>query len=233
MQTLLLIFDIMGTLAFAVSGALVAIRRRMDLFGVAVLAIVTATGGGILRDLLIGHLPPQAFRNPLYVAISAGAGLVCFLVMYIHPRLPQKVAAAYDMMMFIFDTVGVAAFTVDGVAVALVGGYRDNLFLTVFLGVTTGVGGGMIRDVLASRVPEVLQKHVYALASIFGAVVFAVLTVCGVDDQIGLICGFAAIVLLRILAAHFRWNLPKIGKGRLPLRYPERQPDSPDDHPED
>ena len=215
----------MGTLSFAISGALVAIRRRMDLFGVAVLAIVTATGGGILRDLVIGHLPPQAFIDPLYVAIAAGAGLVCFLVMFIHPRLPQRVATAYDMMMFAFDTVGVAAFTVDGVAIALVSGYRENLFLTVFLGVTTGVGGGMIRDVLASRVPEVLQKHVYALASIFGAVVAGVIIRCGADDQIGIICGFASIVLLRILAARFRWNLPKIDKKKLPLKYPVRQDD--------
>ena len=232
MQTVLLIFDIMGTLSFAVSGALVAIRRRMDLFGVAVLAIVTATGGGILRDLLIGHLPPQAFRDPLYVAIAAGAGLVCFLILFFHPRLPQKVATAYDLVMFWFDTLGVAAFTVDGIAVAIVEGHEDNLFLMVFLGVTTGVGGGMIRDVLASRVPEVLQKHVYALASIFGAVI-TVLIRCGVDDQSGMICGLAAIVLRRVLAARFRWNLPKIGKGRLPLKFPERQSDDADDEREE
>ena len=90
MQILLLIFDIMGTLSFAVSGALVGIKRKMDIFGVTVLAIVTATGGGILRDIIVGHLPPQAFLNPCYVALSAAAGLVCFLVMCFHPRLPDK-----------------------------------------------------------------------------------------------------------------------------------------------
>lgn len=215
MQTILLIFDILGTLAFAVSGALVAIRRRMDLFGVAVLAIVTATGGGILRDLIVGHLPPQAFLDPRYVAISAGAGLICFLVMYLHPRLPHKVAAAYDWIMFAFDTLGVAAFTVDGVIVAIESGYRDNIFLLVFLGVITGVGGGMIRDVLASRVPEVLQKHIYALASILGALVAGILAKYSVDEQLSMICGFAAIVLLRILAAVFRWNLPRVDKTKL------------------
>ena len=216
MQTILLVFDTMGTLSFAVSGALVAIRRRMDVFGVTVLAIVTATGGGVFRDIIIGRFPPQAFIDPLYVAIAAGAGLVCFLVMYFHPRLPHKVAAAYDMVMFCFDTLGVAAFTVDGVAVALSGGYKDNLFLSVFLGVITGVGGGLIRDILASRIPEILQKHVYALASILGALVAGGLTYFGIHEQIGVICGFGSIVLLRVLAAVFKWNLPRVGRAQLP-----------------
>ena len=190
MQTMLMIFDILGTVAFAVSGALVAIKRRMDIFGVAVLAIVTATG----------------------VSIAAGVGLLCFLVMYFHPRMPEKLTTAYDMMMFIFDTLGVAAFTVDGVAVGKSSSFGGNWFLLVFLGVITGVGGGMIRDILASRVPEVLQKHVYALASIIGALITGIMTIYGIDEQISVICGFAAIVLLRILAARFRWNLPRVGK---------------------
>ena len=228
METILLIFDIMGTLAFAVSGALVGIRRRMDVFGVTVLAIVTATGGGILRDLVIGHVPPEAFRNPMYVGIAAGAGLLCFLVAYFHPQMPDKLAKTYDAVMFWFDTLGVAAFTVDGAAVAISGGYRDNLFLLVFLGVITGIGGGMIRDVLASVVPEVLKKHVYALAAILGALVFGILTICGVDDQIGMICGFIVIVLLRILAAHFRWNLPKVGNRRAKNARPEDKTDASD-----
>ena len=220
----MLVFDILGTLAFAVSGALVAIRRRMDLFGAIVLAIVTATGGGILRDILIGKLPPQAFLHPRYVAIAAAAGLVSFLVMYFHPELPHKVATAYDRLMFCFDTLGVAAFTVDGVVIAVEAGHRDNLFLVVFLGVITGVGGGMIRDVLASRVPEVLQKHIYALASIFGALIAGILALFGADEQIGMICGFAAIVLLRVLAARFRWNLPRAGK-RKPHTHPDESQD--------
>lgn len=228
METILLIFDIMGTLAFAVSGALVGIRRRMDIFGVAVLAVVTATGGGILRDLVIGHVPPEAFRNPMYVGIATGAGLLCFLVLYFRPQLPEKLAKTYDVLMFWFDTFGVAAFTVGGAAAAITFGYRGNLFLLVFLGVITGVGGGMIRDVLASVVPEVLKKHVYALASILGALVFGILEVCGVDDQIGMICGFVVIVLLRFLAAHFRWNLPKVGNRWAKNARPEDKTDAPD-----
>ncbi len=217
MQTLLLIFDIMGTLSFAVSGALVGIKRKMDIFGVIVLAIVTATGGGIVRDLIVGHIPPQAFLSPYYVAVAAATGLVCFLVMFNHPQLPVKVSAAYDMIMFWFDTLGVAAFTVDGVAVAIAEGYGRNLFLMVFLGVITGVGGGLIRDIFASRIPEVFKKHVYALASILGAVIAGVLARYGVDNETGLLFGFAAVVLLRFLAARFRWNLPKV-EGEKPVQ---------------
>ena len=181
LQTMLMIFDILGTVAFAVSGALVAIKR-------------------------------DALLYPRYVSIAAGVGLLCFLVMYFHPRMPEKLTTAYDMMMFIFDTLGVAAFTVDGVAVGKSSSFGGNWFLLVFLGVITGVGGGMIRDILASRVPEVLQKHVYALASIIGALITGIMTIYGIDEQISVICGFAAIVLLRILAARFRWNLPRVGK---------------------
>jgi uncharacterized membrane protein YeiH len=126
--------------------------------------------------------------------------------------MPEKLTTAYDMMMFIFDTLGVAAFTVDGVAVGKSSSFGGNWFLLVFLGVITGVGGGMIRDILASRVPEVLQKHVYALASIIGELITGIMTIYGIDEQISVICGFAAIVLLRILAARFRWNLPRVGK---------------------
>ena len=205
----------------------------MDVFGVIVLAIVTATGGGIFRDLVIGKLPPQAFMNPRYVAIAAAGGLICFLVMYFHPRLPQKLATAYDRLMFCFDTLGVAAFTVDGVVIAIEAGHRDNLFLVAFLGVTTGIGGGMIRDILASRVPEVLQKHVYALASIIGALIAGVLVLCGLDEQLGMICGFAVIVILRVLAAKFRWNLPRVGKYSIPPKSTVQEPElSDDDHTE-
>ena len=224
MQTLLMIFDILGTVAFAVSGAIVGVRRRMDILGVTVLAVVTATGGGILRDIMVGQLPPQALLHPRYVAISAAVGLICFFVMCFHPSPPQKAAAAYDMVMFCFDTLGVAAFTVDGAAVASACGYSDNLFLTVFLGVITGVGGGVIRDILASRVPEIFVKHVYALASIIGAVVTAVSVSFGLNEQTGTICGFAAIVLLRILAARFRWNLPRVGRSGLPEKAGSESP---------
>ncbi len=213
MLNIMLVLDMLGTIAFAISGALVGIRHRMDWFGVNVLAIVTATGGGILRDIIIGDHPPVMFRNPIYVLVAAITANVVFVVMYFHPRRPKRLSAVYDMLMFVFDTLGVAAFTVDGVMLGVAHGYKHNLFLLVFLGVMTGVGGGMIRDVLADQMPDVLRKHVYAIASILGAVVTGFIVRQFDMRRTGIIAGFCVVVLLRVLASHFKWNLPKV---RLP-----------------
>lgn len=210
MQTILFIMDCLGTTAFAVAGALVGVRKRMDLFGVLVMAIVSSTGGGVIRDLMIGNLPPTSFLAPRFVTIAAVTGSAVFLFLYLHPHMPQRVADAYDHILFCFDTLGVAAFTVDGIVVGINHGYRENLFLLVFLGVVTGVGGGVIRDLLANRMPDILKKHIYAIASIVGGLVISAAFCVGISDQISLIAGFVTIVILRVLAARLRWNLPKI-----------------------
>ena len=209
MDRLLMLLDLLGTIAFAVSGALVGIRRDMDIFGVNVLAIATATGGGLMRDLIIGDTPPVMFRNPFYVLIAVIAANMVFVIVRFHPHWPKRLAAFYDLLMFGFDTLGVAAFTVDGVMIGVANGYRDNLFLVVFLGVITGVGGGMLRDILANRMPDVLRKHVYALASIAGGIAAGLLVQRTGTEELGVIAGFLVVVLLRLLAAHYRWNLPK------------------------
>lgn len=203
--------DLLGTVAFAVSGALVAIRRRMDIFGVVVLAIVTATGGGMLRDIIIGSLPPTSFLDPRYVGISALIGVSVFLLLYFRPHIPQKLSSLNNRLMFLFDTLGIAAFTVDGVAIGLANGFRSNLFLLVFLGSITGVGGGVIRDILANEMPDILRKHVYALTAILGGSVYALLAQTALPEEVGMIAGFATVVILRLLGARFLWNLPKIG----------------------
>ncbi len=210
MISILAIMDLLGTIAFAASGALVGIRRNMDIFGVNVLAVVTATGGGILRDLLIGIHPPVMFTDPFYVCAAVITANLVFGFVFFHPRLPDRAAHIYDLVMFWLDTFGVAAFTVDGVMIGVDRGFRDNLFLIVFLGVITGVGGGMIRDVLANQMPDVLRKHVYAMASITGGVITGALVQNMRDARIGIVTGFAAIVLIRWLAAKNRWNLPKV-----------------------
>ena len=210
MEEILFVMDLLGTIAFAASGALTAIGHRMDVFGVCVLAVITATGGGVLRDVIIGALPPATFLNPVYAGLSIFIALCVFLVLYIHPKAPQKLTQAYNLLMFVFDTLGIAAFTMDGVAIGLSRGYRENAFLLVFLGVITGVGGGVIRDVLADQMPDILRKHVYALASILGALLYAILARNGLSPQIGMIAGFSVIVVLRVLAMNYHWNLPKI-----------------------
>lgn len=210
METILFIMDCLGTVAFAVTGALLGVRKRMDLFGIVVMAIVSATGGGVLRDLMIGQLPPAAFVEPRFVSVAAVTGAAVFLFLFLHPHMPHRVASAYDKILFCFDTLGVAAFTVDGIVIGMTHGHRGNLFLLVFLGVITGVGGGILRDLLANRTPEVLKKHIYAIAAILGGMIVGILFRLGVADQLALIAGFASIVLLRVLAARFRWDLPRV-----------------------
>ena len=148
-EVLILIFDLIGTIAFAISGALVGVGKRMDLFGTIVLAVCTATGGGLMRDLVVGNIPPYMFRNPLFVGIAALVALVGFFLVYLHTKMPKILSTVYDKMLFWFDTLGLAAFTVDGVMVGIRKGYEDNVFLLVFLGFLTAVGGGTLRCLAA------------------------------------------------------------------------------------
>lgn len=207
-EVLLLIFDLIGTIAFAISGALVGVGKRMDLFGTIVLAVCTATGGGVLRDLMVGNIPPYMFRNPLFVGIAALVALVVFFLLYLHTKMPKILSMVYDKMLFWFDTLGLAAFTVDGVMVGIRRGYEDNAFLLVFLGFLTAVGGGTLRDVLAGRIPDIFLKHIYAVAAIAGGMTMTLTRFLGA--RISMILGFGVVIALRCLAAHYRWNLPRI-----------------------
>ena len=208
--SLLFLFDLIGTIAFAISGAFVGIRKGMDIFGVNVLAVTTACGGGLMRDLIIGSIPPQMFRNPFFVMVAIVVANVVFLLMYLHRHMPRKVAPLYDKLLFWFDSLGLAAFTVDGVMAGIAMGYGDNEFLICFLGFMTAVGGGALRDVLASQTPDIFRKHVYAVAAIAGAVLMVALLRLFESEQIAMLGGFLLVPVLRFLAAHFRWNLPKV-----------------------
>lgn len=208
--TLLGIFDLIGTIAFAISGAFVGIRKNMDIFGVNVLAITTACGGGLMRDLIIGHIPPRMFVNPFFVAVAAIVANIVFLLMYLHSQMPREVAPVYDRMLFWFDTLGLAAFTVDGVIAGVDAEFYDNTFLICFLGFITAVGGGALRDVMANQMPDIFHKHIYAVAAIAGSVLMAILFHTTDSQRVAMIGGFLLVLILRNLAAHFHWNLPKV-----------------------
>ena len=208
--SMLFLFDLIGTIAFAISGAFVGIRKGMDIFGVNVLAVTTACGGGLMRDLIIGSIPPQMFRNPFFVMVAIVVANVVFLLVYLHRHMPRKVAPLYDRLLFWFDSLGLAAFTVDGVMAGIAMGYGDNEFLICFLGFMTAVGGGALRDVLAGQTPDIFRKHVYAVAAIAGAVLMVALLRLFGSEQIAMLGGFLLVPVLRFLAAHFRWNLPKV-----------------------
>ena len=208
--TLLFLFDLIGTIAFSISGAFVAIRKGMDIFGVNVLAVTTACGGGLMRDLIIGSIPPQMFRNPFFVMAAVVVANVVFLLMYLHRHMPRKAAQIYDHLLFWFDTLGLAAFMVDGVMAGIAVGHGDNEFLICFLGFITAVGGGALRDVLAGQTPDIFRKHIYAVAAIAGAVLMAGLLRLIGSQQIAMVGGFLLVPVLRYLAARFLWNLPKV-----------------------
>ncbi len=208
--SLLLIFDFIGTVAFAISGAITGIQKRMDIFGVNILAILTACGGGLTRDIIMGNFPPQMFVNAFYVLVAAIVANIVFGIMYFHRGIPRKFSGLYDRGLFIFDTLGLAAFMVDGVMIGANFGYEDDKFLLVFLGFITGVGGGVLRDVLSNQMPAIFVKHVYALPVIIGGILMVIMHELMDSWNLAMVVSFALVIILRVLARHFLWNLPKV-----------------------
>lgn len=192
------VLEMIGTVAFAISGAMVGISKKMDIFGVCMLGMTTAVGGGILRDLIINVTPPMAFQNPVYALVSLGVSVITFLP-FIRSRIHLD-----KMIPVIIDAVGLGVFTAVGVKAGMM---YDNLFLEVFLGTVTGVGGGVLRDLFAAEKPMIFIKHIYACACIAGALLCALLY--PLNGQIAVLSGIGITVLLRILAAKFKWHLPK------------------------
>ena len=203
---ILIVLQIIGTIAFAVSGAVLGIEKKMDMFVVAILGLTTAVGGGILRDLVLNITPPSAFRDSIYAIIAIIISTL-FFIPRVHRAFEQK-GKIYDLLFLIMDSIGLGLFTVIGVQVALATIMEKNYFLVMFVGVLTGVGGGLLRDVFAGNTPYIFVKHFYACASIIGAFICIFLWTW-TGEFIAMIVGASATVLLRLLAAHFRWSLPK------------------------
>lgn len=211
MDEFIFILELIGTVAFASSGAMIAIEKKMDIFGVNVLGATTAVGGGIMRDIILGLTPPGAFSHPVYVLVAALTSTILFVIAYAKPTAFESRVKTdyYDKLMFWCDTAGLGIFTVVGIqaAVRAVGG--ENVFFFVFIGTLTGVGGGVLRDIMAGETPHILVKHIYACAAIAGGIV-CVVGRTAFGEAYGTILGLAATVLLRFLAAHFRWNLMRV-----------------------
>ena len=199
--------ELIGTVAFAISGAVVGIQKKMDIFGVAILAMTTAVGGGIIRDVILNITPPAAFRNPVFTLSSIGIGIIVFVI-YRHHFEMQK-HAVYDVLLRIMDAIGLSLFTVIGVETAYIHVADANAYLAIFVGVLTGVGGGILRDVLAGNTPYVFVKHFYACASLIGAVVCAVCW-SWLGSLPSMLIGAGLNMVLRNMAVHYRWSLPKI-----------------------
>ncbi len=198
MSILLLAFDLIGTFVFALSGGVLAVRKRLDLFGVLVLSCAAAVSGGIVRDVLIGAHPPASLADWRYLVMAMVAGLVTFRWNGLIERLSNPVQ--------LFDAAGLALFAVLGTAKALAFGLSP--FAAMLLGMVTGIGGGIARDVLVARVPVVLQSELYAMAALVGGGVVALAPILHLPQQPAMVIGALACFGLRYMALRHGWRLP-------------------------
>ena len=197
----LLVLDLVGTFVFALSGGAAGVRERLDLFGVFVLSFAAASAGGIMRDLLIGAVPPAAISDWRYLGVSLLAGCVTFFWYPQSARLRRL-----HSHVLIFDGAGLALFAVSGTQKAL--GYGLHPVMAALLGMLTGIGGGMLRDLLLAQIPTVLHSELYAVAALAGAVVVVIGHVLSLDPAAVAIAGAALCFGIRLIAIRRGWRLP-------------------------
>lgn len=210
MTEIIKITEIIGTIAFALSGCLVAVGSGLDVFGVVFIACVTAFGGGILRDMLLGINPPAIFENFPVFLIAVAVALLVFILAFVFRKKFSDFKTKIEHVNNVFDAIGLSAFVVIGSEVACINGFSDNGFVVVFSGMITGVGGGIFRDVLIDTTPYIFKKHVYALAAILGAVLYFYFR--GYTGEVGTasLLSMLLVFVIRMLATRYRWSLPKI-----------------------
>lgn len=236
-MVLLNVFEAIGTIAFALSGALVGMEKKLDVFGVMFLGVVTAVGGGILRDLTIGNFPPNAFKNPMFCTVSM---IIAVSVFFIYPKFIKKTEKenigeenifinAYNeriknnnsnknikksftvkKIFVISDAIGLAVFTALGANAAVIhfGFYANIQFIVVCMGLFTAIGGGIIRDMIVQNTPMVFKKDIYAVASILGGIVFYYSNEI-LPNVVALYLCFVTTFVLRIFSLKYKINLPK------------------------
>jgi uncharacterized membrane protein YeiH len=201
--TLLLVLNLAGTFVFGLSGGLAGVQKRLDVFGVVVLAVVVGLAGGITRDLLIG-VPPQTFRDWRYLAVAGGAGLVTFVA---HPALERL-----ERPILVLDAAGLALFCVTGASTAL--DHRVGAVEAIVLGAITGVGGGVLRDILVREIPVVLRTGLYAIPALVGAAIVVGASKSGTHNLAFPIIGATACFLIRVAGMYFDLNVPQ-APGRM------------------
>jgi uncharacterized membrane protein YeiH len=206
------IIEIIGVIAFSISGAMVAIRRKTDLFGVILLAILTAHGGGLTRDVIFSFSPPAIFGMKSYILISIIVAVIVFLFArkFSHTYLENELKI--EQINDVFDALGLGIFAIIGVKVALEQGHSEDALICITCGLLTGICGGMLRDVLTNYTPFVLVKRIYAIAALAGAIVYYILHLYGgairINEALAIIIGVLVTFILRILAMTFKWHMP-------------------------
>jgi uncharacterized membrane protein YeiH len=192
------IIDILGTFSFAAAGAFAAMEKKLDPFGVLIIAFVTAIGGGTIRDVLIGSFPVSWLSNSMAIWVILIAAVVTMLFGSYLKKL--------DKMLFLFDALGLGLFTVIGIEKGI--SYQLSPGICVALGTITGCFGGVLRDVLLNNVPLIFHKEIYALASIMGGILFF-LVHDAMDDSLAYLISILVVFITRVFAVQFDWSLPK------------------------
>ncbi len=206
------IIEIIGVIAFSISGSMVAIRRKTDLFGVILLSIITTLGGGLTRDVILSFSPPAFFSMKSYILISTIIAILVFIFArkFSHTYLENELKIEH--INDIFDALGLGIFAVMGVKVAFDHGHTNDALICITCGLLTGICGGMLRDILTNYTPFVLVKRIYAIAALAGSSVYYLLHIYGavihIGDNLAIIIGFLVTFILRILAMTFKWNMP-------------------------
>lgn len=199
-STLIEFLDLLGTAAFAATGAFKAVEHKADIVGVIILATITGVAGGVLRDVIFGRIPPVAISNPLYVMTTVGVAVAIFFL--------YRSFKHYEGLILQFDAVGLGVFTVIGASFAY-GAFGLNFLAMAFAGLATAIGGGILRDVFVNEVPIVFVKELYASASFAGVVAFFVMLAAGIDVSVAAVPCIALATGLRMLAIKRNWNLPR------------------------
>lgn len=198
------VIDILGTIAFAISGVLVAMEKKLDLFGVCIIAFVTAVGGGTLRDMLIGDTPVMWMRSSDYVITILGS--VVFAILFVNQLKYLR------RTLFLFDTIGIGLFTMVGIEK----GISADLMpvMCIFLGTITASFGGVIRDILCNEIPVIFRKEVYATACVFGGISYFLLIKLPWDAAFSYVTAILIIIVIRLLAVRFKITLPNIYRNK-------------------
>ncbi len=199
------IIDILGTIAFAISGVLVALDKRMDAFGVIIIAFVTAVGGGTLRDVMIGVSPVSWMTNMTYVYVIIGSALFAVLL--------RNTISYLRTSLFLFDTIGIGLYTVVGIETGLVAGLHP--LICIALGTMTACFGGVIRDILCNEIPVIFRKEIYATACILGGFSYFLLRYFTRDNNFIFIIAAVIVIVTRILAVKFKISLPSLYRNNI------------------
>ena len=206
---LFFITEYIGLATAAMSGTIIAIEKRLDMVGVWFLALISALGGGVLRDVLLGDFPPRFFRNyPWVLVVTLVSMAVFWLAKLWRSWWEPAVKQVIEKVNNVFDAIGLAAFTLSGVQLAVEAGHLNNVLICTFMGTVTGIGGGIMRDVMVMQTPTVLRKRVYAIASILGAVLYWGMIRMELSLVLSWIIAMFLIVGIRMLATVYHWNMP-------------------------